>query len=229
METEADACLTTRRVSEQSAIRNVVDGGHGDRSEMASVKAATKVRWASAGLLTLVVVACSATPTPDQTVSASGSYTATASPSATLVATPTATSSLVAMAKGCPVTEPEQAPSTIRGRFFGGRSAYGNGELWVGGLWQDGIINAGSVFIDTDGSVGMKFGWWRETPGSLTITGRRLDAPAGPLRSEVPFGYGSTGFQATGVFFPTEGCWEVTGHVGNASLTFITFVIKSES
>jgi hypothetical protein len=35
-----------------------------------------------------------------------------------------------------------------------------------------------------------------------------------------------TGFQASGVQFPTEGCWEVTGTVGTTSLTFVTFVIK---
>jgi len=28
------------------------------------------------------------------------------------------------------------------------------------------------------------------------------------------------------MFFPTEGCWEVTGTVGAVSLTFVTFVIK---
>ncbi len=39
-------------------------------------------------------------------------------------------------------------------------------------------------------------------------------------------GYGDTGFQATGVTFPREGCWLITGRVGRTSLTFITFVIK---
>jgi hypothetical protein len=34
------------------------------------------------------------------------------------------------------------------------------------------------------------------------------------------------GFQASGVYFPTEGCWEVTGKVGTTSLTFVTVVIK---
>jgi hypothetical protein len=49
---------------------------------------------------------------------------------------------------------------------------------------------------------------------------------APPLRSHIPAGYGDIGFQATGIIFPTPGCWEVTGRVGNASLTFITKVVK---
>jgi hypothetical protein len=28
------------------------------------------------------------------------------------------------------------------------------------------------------------------------------------------------------VHFPAEGCWEVTGAAGPATLTFVTFVIK---
>jgi hypothetical protein len=62
--------------------------------------------------------------------------------------------------------------------------------------------------------------------GALTITGRRLDAPAPPLAASVPSGYGDTGFQASGAYFPTEGCWQVTGKVASTSLTFVTFVIK---
>lgn len=72
----------------------------------------------------------------------------------------------------------------------------------------------------------MKFGWWREVPGRLRITGQRLDASAPRLLADVPSGYGATGFQSSGVTFPTEGCWEVTGEVGQATLSFVTFVIK---
>ncbi len=50
--------------------------------------------------------------------------------------------------------------------------------------------------------------------------------PAPPLRADIPEGYGLSGFQASGVIFPTEGCWEVTGRVGNVSLTFVTLVVK---
>ena len=72
----------------------------------------------------------------------------------------------------------------------------------------------------------MKFGWLRGVSGTLRITGRRLDAVAPPLRSEVPSGYGDRGFQASYVIFPTPGCWEVTGSVGESSVTFVTKVVK---
>lgn len=99
----------------------------------------------------------------------------------------------------------------------------------VGGLWPDGVLAVGSDFVEDDGSIGMKFGWWRVAPGELTITGRRLDVSAPPLHADVPEGYGEDGFQATGVFFPTEGCWEVTGSVGRSTLTFVTFVIEGSA
>lgn len=75
----------------------------------------------------------------------------------------------------------------------------------------------------------MKLGWWRAVPGKLAITGYRTDATAPAAIGDVPDGYGDTGFQASGVTFPTEGCWNITGTVGTASLTFTTFVIKTSA
>lgn len=97
--------------------------------------------------------------------------------------------------------------------------------MWVV-LWPEGkvLIHAGQV--EPDGSLGMKFPWVRGVAGELTITGRRLDAPAPPPRTSIPDGYGLTGFQSSGIYFPTEGCWEITGRVGDANLTFVTLVIK---
>jgi hypothetical protein len=70
----------------------------------------------------------------------------------------------------------------------------------------------------------MKWWWWR-AGGQLEIEGRRLDAPAPPLGAHVPGGYFGD-FQATGLVFPTEGCWEVTGRVADRSLTFVVRVVK---
>jgi hypothetical protein len=124
----------------------------------------------------------------------------------------------------CPVTEPRPfvPPTGVSAdALFGADSSHGNGKLWVGGLGDHGVI---AVAPDPDGSLSMKFGWYRVTAGRLTITGRRLDAPAPPARSNVPDGYGDTGFQSTAVIFPTAGCWEITGTVGSTTLTFVTFV-----
>lgn len=133
----------------------------------------------------------------------------------------------LADAGNCPVTKPGQAPAEIGDQLFGSSSAFGNEYLWVGGLGSDGVILADSRFVEADGSIGWKFGWWRIASGDLTISGRRLDAPAPPLRAIVPTGYGSSGFQASGVSFPTEGCWGVTGSVGDSALTFVTFVLRT--
>jgi len=128
----------------------------------------------------------------------------------------------------CPVTLPiGAAPSGQDRPFASSALAFGNSELWVVPIQEDGVIRADSRSVESDGSISAKFGWWRVTSGTLTISGRRLDASAAPLRADVPVGYGSSGFQASGVFFPTEGCWEITGAVGNATLAFVAFVRRT--
>jgi hypothetical protein len=128
----------------------------------------------------------------------------------------------------CPVTKPNG--STPPGEQVLGPGSHGNGELWVV-LWPEGgkvvFRPGGPGFVLADGSLSMKFGWWRGGRGKLTIEGKRLDAPAPPLRASIPDGYGDTGFQATALIFPTVGCWLVTGKVGNGkSLRFVTQVIR---
>ena len=130
-------------------------------------------------------------------------------------------------ATGCPVTIANGNAPPRESAFPG---IHGNGALWTS-LWPNGIIRATPEYVQSDGSVDMKFWWWRgpTVRGPLTISGRRLDAPAPPLQADIPVGYGDTGFQASGIIFPTEGCWEVTGRAGNATLTFVTFVVKEQN
>ena len=128
----------------------------------------------------------------------------------------------------CAVTIPN---GIAAGEDHPDRGSYGNAQVSVGpfGLWSDGTVvftPGGAGFITRDGSLGMKFGWRRGISGQLKIEGRRVDALAPPLRSEVSSGYGDRGFQATYIIFPTPGCWEVTGRVGDAKVTFITRVVK---
>lgn len=46
------------------------------------------------------------------------------------------------------------------------------------------------------------------------------------MRALMPDGYGDVGFQSTGLLFSGPGCWEVTGRIGDKSLSFITHVVK---
>lgn len=122
----------------------------------------------------------------------------------------------------CPVTEPNGSlppGETVESEYY-----LGDGKLWTV-LWPDGTIYMLPEDRQTDGSYSMKWGWWRGVDGALTIEGRRLDVPDEPLRADIPDGYGETGFQVSTLIFPTTGCWELTGRVGEASLTFVTKVV----
>jgi hypothetical protein len=124
----------------------------------------------------------------------------------------------VATVDPCPITHPNG--SRPPGPTFGAEF-HGNGSIWVG-TWDSNIV----VWkTDPGGAITAKFGWWRGVPGRLRIEGHRLDAASPPLVSNVPDGYGDSGFQSSGITFPTEGCWRVTGRVGEASLTFVTLVL----
>lgn len=123
----------------------------------------------------------------------------------------------------CPVTIPNgstppfEEPSSLE---------HGNGDLWTA-IQDWGKVGVSPRFVNTDGSINLKWLWWRGVRGKLTVEGRRLDAPAPPAQGyyDTP-GYGDSGFQAGGILFPSEGCWEISGRVGNASLTFVTLVVK---
>ena len=130
----------------------------------------------------------------------------------------------------CPVTIGRKSPISPKW-FFGSSSAHWNGNLYVGGLWPNGTIvfhPGGAGFVHPDGSVAMKIAWYRAKGlrGPLTITGKRLDGIGPLVRAEIPNGYHDTGFQPSEVIFPSEGCWQVTGTVADASVTFVTRVVK---
>jgi hypothetical protein len=73
------------------------------------------------------------------------------------------------------------------------------------------------------GEEGNKVGWFRPAGAELTISGRRLDGEAPPLQAEATCCY-PTRFQASGVYFPTEGCWEVTAEAEDRKLWFVVWV-----
>ncbi len=127
----------------------------------------------------------------------------------------------------CPVTEPNE-PLPPRGENLGVDGWFGNRALstnvWMWG--EDGVrLPETDEHVRADGAIAeLKWAWYRYVSGSLGIEGRRLDGPAAPLVAEIPDGYGASGFQVSGLTFPSEGCWEVTGSVGTERLTFVVLV-----
>jgi hypothetical protein len=79
-----------------------------------------------------------------------------------------------------------------------------------------------------------KLAWWRkgydwraEPQPKLTVSGRRLDAPAPPFKfSDATNAFaediGST--MLIGVAIPTLGCWEVTGQYVGRELSYVVWV-----
>lgn len=116
----------------------------------------------------------------------------------------------------CPVTRPPDPPLTPppsvgSTQIPAGQFWYGNDALWLT-LPMDGVMWSSKVM------------WWRALPGTLTIAGRRLDGPAPPLEADLRSDYGTDGFRASGINFPTPGCWEVVGSVANRDLRFVVMV-----
>ena len=129
----------------------------------------------------------------------------------------------------CPTTLPN-------GRTPPGETAnqnhHGNAELFTA-LWPGGEIPfhpSGLGEIRPDGSLAMKFPWWRGEGirGPIEVSGRRLDRPGSGVTAEMPTGYGDIGFQASALVFPSEGCWQVTASVGEAELSVVVEVLLSE-
>lgn len=120
----------------------------------------------------------------------------------------------------CPVTLPDEATVPEELAYYGN---YGNSDLVVT-LGRGGKFVVSPNYVAEDGSIVWKFGVYRRTPGKVTVTGRRLDASAPPATGNYDIeGYGESGFQSGGIDFPSEGCWEITIQVGEA--TPLTIVI----
>jgi len=151
--------------------------------------------------------------------------------SATLVACIVATPS--AVAASCPVTFPNLVKDPDAG-FSANAFNYGNARIRANLNWTDGILRAGPLpgggyiaTVNPDGSISTKLGWWRGVRGAFSITGRRLDRSAPPLRVSLhTASYPMIGFIPSGLTFPTIGCWRVTATQGVGRLTFVVLVTK---
>jgi len=109
-----------------------------------------------------------------------------------------------------------QTPTPELVEFSRQKDWYGGAGLWVtlplwGGQRRE------------DGTIDHKIGWWRTVAGDLQIVATRLDG-LGTARPDVPQGYGSSGFQASGVNFSGPGCWRVVGMLHGTRLPFVISV-----
>lgn len=136
---------------------------------------------------------------------------------------PASTADTSATASACPVTEPvwvkPPEDAAVQGvPEYGHYFVNEDRSIWAAAWWtglEEDYLRAGSE--------GIKVGWFRPAGATLEITGRRLDGAAPPLEAEVPCCY-PTRFQATGVLFPAEGCWEVVARAADSELSFVVWV-----
>src|SRR6185503_3665146 len=122
----------------------------------------------------------------------------------------------------CPVTEAAWAKPPEDSAFqdapvYAYYFANEDGSMWASAWWtkqEENYLRAGED---------IKVGWFRPAGAELEITGQRLDGDAATLETHIPCCY-PTRFQATGLVFPTQGCWEVEARAEDRKLSFVVWV-----
>jgi hypothetical protein len=167
----------------------------------------------------VLMSACAAAPLPTPTPQASdrASFQVPDDPPDTCLVTPP---------PGPPFTPPPpyspQAPA--------GYAWYGTQSLWTAipdtGVWYG--------LPQHPGGYTQKLAWWRkgydwraEPQPKLTVSGRRLDAPAPPFKfsdATNAFAEDIGSAMLIGVDIPTLGCWEVTGQYVGRELSYVVWV-----
>jgi LysM repeat protein len=119
----------------------------------------------------------------------------------------------------CPVTQPNGSlpPGTQSSPTTADPNLYGNGQIWTV-LKPGGQVMIPMEHQRPDGSFEITWPWYLGVQDPLTIEGKNLytqDSLQYTLAE--PF----NNFQQSTLIFPTLGCWQITGHAGDASLTFV--------
>jgi hypothetical protein len=121
-----------------------------------------------------------------------------------------------------PPVPPAPASPSVRGGAFW----YGTPALWTS-VQRDGNW---STLPYQDGAYTQKVFWWsqgNDWRSPLTVTGRRTDGSAPPLRaSTATNAYAGDIGEAilVGVDMPSAGCWQITGHLKGVDLSFVVWV-----
>ena len=149
----------------------------------------------------------------------------------------------------CPVTKPPWIafvpPSPYPAEQPASSFWFGTEKLWTNllmdGTWKGLPVWTAAEQAEEDASYRPtgpafrnKLFWWHEsydwrTDDPLTVTGKRLDAPAPPLYGRANNGWTNDShhpFMVAGIFLPTLGCWQITGDYKGDKLTFVVFVTK---
>lgn len=137
--------------------------------------------------------------------------------------TPSAPPATVNSPNVCPLTEPLWAkppedPAVQGSPGYGSYFVNDDRSIWASASWTR--LPDSPLRVSADG---IKVGWFRPAGAPLEITGQRTDIQAPPLEAHVPCCY-PTRFQATGLYFPTEGCWKVTARAADRELVFVVWV-----
>lgn len=133
----------------------------------------------------------------------------------------------------CPVTPPgEHRPPARMDPFEPTDAVHYADGIWVS-IPNNGVLELGP---DTEIGYGKLQGWrtttvtWMRADGVegwVVVSGERLDAesslaPRTPLSPQRQ--YVQAGFVETGIAFPGEGCWQLTGTVGDHEITWVVDV-----
>jgi hypothetical protein len=141
-----------------------------------------------------------------------------------MLAACTSASSGDASAKNdCPLTEsvwikPPEDSAVLNEPAFGYYFVNEDLSIWASARWSK-----DEEYPLRAGGDGNKVGWFRPAGAELVVTGQRLDGEAPPLELHAPCCY-PTRFQASGLYFPTEGCWEVNAKAKDKELSFVVWV-----
>jgi hypothetical protein len=184
---------------------------------MRRIKMTVLTRLLVLHLLLAVLIACINAPPAKSTTAASR------------VSSPRSTGGSVqaqavkAEADACPVTDavwakPPDDAAVQGSSAFGYYFVNDDRSIWASAWWAGQTDNPLQVREE-----GIKVGWFRPAGATLQITGQRIDAQGAPLEAHVPCCY-PTRFQATGLFFPSAGCWTVKAKADERELSFVVWV-----
>ena len=125
--------------------------------------------------------------------------------------------------RSCPVTDPawvlSPEDSAVSGTPEHGYYFANEDETILASAWW---FDQDEVYLRA-GEEGVKVGWFRPAGAELVIEGTRIDGEDGAFRAEVPCCY-PTRFQATGLYFSSDGCWEITASAADSRLSFVVWV-----